>query len=117
MMRFIIVSAGIAVLFVMNIVFGSVHINLYDVVAVLSGLSDNEIISFIIIQSRFPQAVTALLAGAALSSAGLLLQTTFHNPLAGPSVLGISGGASLGVALVVLCGVTSSFGSIGASFI
>lgn len=116
-MKWILTILCIVLLFVMNIICGSVHINLSDVAAVLSGQSNDEIISFIIIQSRFPQAVTALFVGSALASAGLLLQTTFHNPLAGPSVLGISGGASLGVALVVLCGITSPFGSIGASFL
>lgn len=117
MMKWILTILCIVLLFVMNIICGSVHINLSDVAAVLSGQSNDEIISFIIIQSRFPQAVTALFVGSALASAGLLLQTTFHNPLAGPSVLGISGGASLGVALVVLCGIKSPFGSIGASFL
>ena len=58
--------------------------------------------SFIVLESRLPQAVTALLAGAALATSGLMLQTVFNNPLAGPSILGIDTGASLGVALVML---------------
>ena len=57
--------------------------------------------SFIVWESRLPQAVTALLCGRALASSGLMLQTTFNNPLADPSILGISSGASLGVALVL----------------
>ena len=56
----------------------------------------------IVLQSRFPQAVTALLAGASLAVSGLLLQTLFRNPLAGPSILGISDGANLGVAAIML---------------
>lgn len=86
----------------MNIFSGSVHIGASDVIAVLSGHDDNLIAGYIIMQHRLPQAITALFAGAAISVAGLLLQTSFHNPLAGPSVLGISGGASLGVAIVML---------------
>ena len=63
---------------------------------------DNTIWQNIILKSRFPQALTALVAGAGLSVAGLQMQTVFRNPLAGPSVLGVSSGASLGVAFVVL---------------
>lgn len=97
----------ITVLFFLNLLLGSVHIDFNNVLAVLMGDSKDQIITFIVMQSRLPQALTALLVGASLSLAGLLLQTAFHNPLAGPSVLGISGGASLGVAIVTL----------GASFI
>lgn len=92
----------ITVLFFLNLLLGSVHIDINNVLAVLLGDSKDQIITFIVIQSRLPQALTALLVGASLSLAGLLLQTAFHNPLAGPSVLGISGGASLGVAIVTL---------------
>ena len=60
--------------------------------------------SFIVWESRLPQAITALLCGMALAASGLMLQTTFNNPLADPSILGISSGASLGVALVMLAG-------------
>lgn len=68
--------------------------------------------SYIVMESRLPQAVTALLAGASLAVSGLLLQTTFHNPLAGPDVFGISSGASLAVALVMLAfGGNLSLGS------
>ena len=56
----------------------------------------------IVLQSRLPQAITALLAGASLATSGLLLQTLFRNPLAGPSILGISDGANLGVAAIML---------------
>lgn len=87
---------------VANLFFGAVHISPEEVINALTGVSQNEALSFIVLDSRLPQAVTALLGGAALAVTGLLLQTAFHNPLAGPSILGISSGASLGVALVML---------------
>jgi iron complex transport system permease protein len=68
------------------------------------GNVDNASWSFIILESRWPQTITALLCGAALAASGLMLQTSFNNPLAGPSILGIDAGASLGVALVMLAG-------------
>ncbi len=102
MKRQLILAVGIVLLFLMNIFFGSVHIDSAEVMSSLLGRNADATINFIIIDSRLPQAVTALLAGASLAVAGLLLQTAMHNPLAGPSVLGISGGASLGVALVTL---------------
>ena len=66
--------------------------------------AEKETWSFIVWESRFPQCITALLCGAALSASGLMLQTVFNNPLADSSILGISSGASLGVALVMLAG-------------
>ncbi|WP_442878962.1 iron chelate uptake ABC transporter family permease subunit [Bacteroides sp.] len=88
-----------------NLLFGSVRI---PVDAVWNILLGNEVAkaswSFIIWESRFPQSVTALLCGAALAGSGLMLQTAFNNPLADPSILGISSGSSLGVALVMLAG-------------
>lgn len=96
---------AIAVLLTLNLALGSVHIPIQDTMAILSGDSDgmvNDSWRFIILESRLPQAITALLAGLALSASGLLLQTTFRNPLAGPDVFGISSGASLAVALVML---------------
>ena len=92
-----------AVLFVTNLLFGSVDIPASDVVSILSGRGcDNDVWRLIVLEMRLPQAVTALLAGAAISVAGLVLQTLFANPLAGPEVLGINSGAGLGVALVML---------------
>lgn len=105
----------ILVLFFANIFFGSVNISARDILSALQGDTADPTIRFIVLESRFPQALTALLVGASLASAGLLLQTAFHNPLAGPSVLGISPGASLGVALVTLIGITSPLGCIGAA--
>ncbi|MCM1093391.1 MAG: iron ABC transporter permease [Bacteroides sp.] len=103
MIRFVILIVGIAVLFVLNLFIGSVSIPCADVWMVLTGNADpGSTTSFIVLGSRLPQAITALLAGAGLAVSGLMLQTAFRNPLAGPSILGITSGASLGVALVML---------------
>lgn len=91
-----------AILFLANIFFGSVHIPAVQILRVLTGDGEADIAKFIILGNRLPMAVTSLLCGAALSVTGLMLQTAFRNPLAGPSILGISSGASLGVALVML---------------
>ena len=111
----ILLAVLIALLFVLNILVGSVSIPADDVVRILLG--DNENIKpswqFIILQSRLPQALTAMLAGSALAVSGLMLQTAFRNPLAGPSVFGINSGAGLGVALVMLwLGGSFSAGSV-----
>lgn len=95
--------AGVSVLFFCNLTFGSVSIPLREVLTVLcGGEASRSSWQFIVLQLRLPQAVTALLCGASLAVSGLMLQTFFRNPLAGPSVLGISQGASLGVAIVML---------------
>lgn len=102
-MRFVILTAALAVLFIANIFMGSVRIPMEEVAAILFSDADPDgPMRFIVMESRVPQAVTAMLAGAALTVAGLLLQTAFRNPLAGPSILGITSGSSLGVALVML---------------
>lgn len=93
----------VIVLFMLNLALGSVHIPLKAIVQILSGQeSENIIWQNIITRSRLPQAIVALGAGMGLGIAGLLMQTLFRNPLAGPSVLGISSGASLGVGFVIL---------------
>ncbi|MBR0492547.1 MAG: iron ABC transporter permease [Muribaculaceae bacterium] len=85
------------------LVFGSVDIPVERIMDILTGKgSGNKAWDIIILQSRIPMIITAALAGAALSISGLLLQTTFNNPLAGPSILGVSSGAGLGVAIVIL---------------
>ena len=93
----------VVVLFIANILCGSVKIPVGDVLSILFG---NESLypswSYIIWESRFPQALTAMLTGAALSTSGLMLQTSFNNPLAGPDILGINSGAGLGAAIVLL---------------
>lgn len=97
-------------LFAGNLFYGAVFIPPRDVVEILAGSATaNPVWKVILTGSRLPQAVTAMLAGAALAVSGLMLQTLFRNPLAGPSILGISDGANLGVALVML----ASGGSIG----
>ncbi|MBO4573763.1 MAG: iron ABC transporter permease [Bacteroidales bacterium] len=90
------------ILFVLNLVVGSVMAPLDDTLKVLFKVDTNNTLNVIIFNYRLPQALTALLAGAALAVAGLLMQTLFRNPLADPSMLGISSGASLGVGLVIL---------------
>lgn len=104
--RFCIVGVALlmVVLFVANLFLGSVDIPAEAVWSVLVGGDDGvrESWRFIVMDSRLPQALTALLCGAALAVGGLMLQTVFRNPLAGPSILGIDSGASLGVALVML---------------
>lgn len=90
-------------LFLLDIALGSVHIPLGSVVEILLGNgSDSVAWEKIVTTIRLPKAATAVIAGAALSVSGLQMQTLFRNPLAGPSVLGISAGASLGVAVVML---------------
>ena len=97
------VLVSIAVFAFLNLLLGTVSIPAKDVFDILfTGNGENEVWRNIIIKSRLPQALTAIFAGAGLSVAGLLMQTVFRNPLAGPSVLGISSGASLGVACVIL---------------
>ena len=93
----------IVVLFASNLLLGSVSIPAEDVMRILLG-DTNEKASwrFIILESRLPQAITAMFCGASLAVSGLMLQTIFRNPLAGPSVFGINSGAGLGVALVML---------------
>lgn len=95
----------LVLLFAANLVYGSVVISWIEVLGALFNSDAVSVsASVIVTEYRLPQAVTALAVGMALGVAGLLLQTLFRNPLAGPSVLGISSGASLGVALVVLMG-------------
>ncbi|PWD97800.1 iron ABC transporter permease [Marinilabilia rubra] len=90
-------------LFLLNLIFGSVNIPINEVVKILLGNgSTEESWRLIVLKSRLPQTVTAILAGAGLAVGGLQMQTLFRNPLAGPSILGISSGAGLGVALVLL---------------
>ncbi len=81
---------------------GAVDIPLSDVVAALSGGETKRTWCYIVLEARLPLAMTAMTAGAALSAAGLIMQSTFRNPLAGPSIMGVSSGASLGVALLSL---------------
>lgn len=93
---------------------GSVDIDARSVWTILTGgTSGNSAWDVIVLQSRLPMIATAALAGAALSTSGLLLQTTFNNPLAGPSILGVSTGAGLGVAIVMLATGGTLGGALG----
>ena len=103
MKRILLLSLLTLLLFAANLFLGSVAIPFGEVVQILCGrVSAHPSWSYILLQSRLPQAVTALLAGASLAASGLMLQTSFRNPLAGPDILGINAGAGLGVAIVML---------------
>ncbi len=99
----LLLAAGIIVLFAMNLIVGSVRIPLADVCDILfDKFEGKESWKYIVMENRLPQALTAMLCGASLAVCGLMLQTAFRNPLAGPDVFGISSGAGLGVAIVML---------------
>lgn len=89
-------------LFLADLAWGSIHISLNEIIATFTGNGQNGINSEILLNFRLPKAITAVLAGASLSVAGLMMQTLFRNPLADPYILGISSGASLGVALITM---------------
>ena len=115
--RFILTMIALTALLVLLalacLVFGSVDIPVAKILDILTGKGGgNKAWDIIILQSRIPMIITAALAGAALSVSGLLLQTSFNNPLAGPSILGVSSGAGLGVAIVIL----ALGGSLGGVF-
>ena len=94
---------SLLILFAVSLAYGAVSIPFDQVLQILTGHEvERPAWQSIVLQSRLPQAITAVLAGAALAVSGLLLQTLFRNPLAGPSILGISDGANLGVAAVLL---------------
>lgn len=101
---FLLSAAALTLILILaNLAWGSVKIPLDAVIDICLGQEvEKESWSFIVVESRLPQALTALLAGASLAIAGLLLQTAFNNPLAGPSILGVNSGAGLGVAVVML---------------
>lgn len=93
----------ICLLFLANLMWGSVSIPAKNIFAIICGdITQKSSWTAIILESRLPQALTALFAGGALAVAGLLLQSVFNNPLAGPSILGVDAGASLGVGIVML---------------
>ena len=107
----------IVVLFILNLMMGSVSIPVEDTIRILMGEGSVKLSwQYIILESRMPQALTAILCGGALAASGLMLQTAFRNPLAGPSIFGINSGAGLGVALVMLfLGGSISAGSVSLS--
>lgn len=116
-LTFILLGVLTIILFAADMTTGATPIPLRDIIAALTGGDCPGPTARIVINIRLIKALVALLAGAALSVSGLQMQTLFRNPLAGPYVLGISSGASLGVALVVLAGVGSAFSIAGAAWL
>ena len=123
---FVILSLLLVILFVLDLLIGSVHIPLRDILGALFGGDVDASTRLIVLDIRLIKAIVAVLAGIALSVSGLQMQTLFRNPLAGPYVLGISSGASLGVAIFILgiplLGVAtnstlSSIGTAGAAWL
>ena len=103
--RFLFISLLVAVIlmFIVNISLGSVDIDLFETIQILTGgqTADNSH-QYIVLEYRLPKALTAIMVGCGLSISGLLMQTLFRNPLAGPYVLGLSSGGSLGVAILIM---------------
>ena len=123
---FVVLTTLLLVLFLLDLLVGSVHIPLKDILGVIVGADVNPATHLIVLDIRLIKAIVAVLAGVALSVSGLQMQTLFRNPLAGPYVLGISSGASLGVALFILgmplLGIASnsaisSIGTAGAAWL
>jgi iron complex transport system permease protein len=106
---FLLLILLLVLLIVLDLVLGSIRIPLRELVSTLQDPQHNDIYREILLGYRLPKTLTAVLTGAALSVAGLLMQTLFRNPLAGPDVLGVNAGASLGVALITM--FTSGFGT------
>jgi len=117
--RFILAFSGgiilLIILFLTDLVVGPTDISLQNILLVLINQENDPVLRGIIMDIRLPKALTALLAGGGLSLGGLLTQTLFKNPLAGPDVLGLSAGASLAVALIVLGGIGGSWTIAGAA--
>ncbi|QNK78727.1 iron ABC transporter permease [Winogradskyella sp. PAMC22761] len=111
--QFIILAVILLFCFVLNISLGSISIPFSEVLKSLCSSTDNDTWQVIIMEFRLPKALTAIMVGSGLGISGLLMQTMFRNPLAGPFVLGISSGASLGVAIVILG--SGIFGSLFAT--
>lgn len=99
---FILLIGLVIAAFIADLFTGNAPISLQEAWAALVGSSGDAIVDEIIRNYRFPKAITAVVAGISLSASGLLMQTLFRNPLAGPDVLGVSAGAGLGVALLTL---------------
>jgi len=99
---FVLLCILLALMFCINISLGSVHISIQETFKSLTGTASKSSWQYIITEYRVPKAITAMIAGGGLAISGLLMQTLFRNPLAGPFVLGLSSGASLGVAILIL---------------
>lgn len=121
-LAFLILVILVLVFLTVNICAGSVNIPLEDVIKILGGRETDPVFSDIVLQIRFPRALAAAILGGGLALSGYLLQTFFHNPIAGPFILGISSGAKLVVALVMVAALgravqVSSMVMIAAAFI
>ncbi len=120
-LKWILLIVSVLLAFILDIWLGSVRIPVKDVLSILvGGVSENQAWEKIILLFRLPKAATAAMAGGALAVSGLMMQSFFRNPLAGPFVLGISSGASLGVAIMVMAGFSgalliNSFGIVVAA--
>lgn len=101
---------SLGLLLVADLVFGSINIPFDEFLNILGGKHSDESYREILLNYRLPKAITAIIAGTALSVSGLLMQTLFRNPLAGPDLLGINSGAGLGVALVTMLASGSMLG-------
>jgi len=99
---FIPLLTGTILLFLVDLVWGSIHIPLSELFSIITGKNADPINTEILLNFRLPKAITAVIAGASLSVAGLLMQTLFRNPLADPYILGVSSGAGLGVAITMM---------------
>lgn len=116
--HFILLLLLIVVFFVLSLMTGAIRIPVVDVLSILFGDAEGIKPSwrYIVLESRLPQAITATLCGGSLAVSGLMLQTAFRNPLADPSIFGISSGAGLGVAMVMLLmGGSMSVGAVSVS--
>ncbi len=114
-LKFIFLFLGIILLFIIDVVFGSEIISIDEILSLFGSHNISDNARLIILDYRIPKAITAILVGTALSVSGLQMQVVFRNPLAGPYVLGISSGASLGVAIFILSSgfiVASYWGSV-----
>ena len=116
-MKFALLTVALTALTVLDVACGTVSLTIGEIWAALTGGICDESVRHIVWHIRVLKAVVALLAGMALSVSGLQMQTLFRNPLAGPYVLGISAGAGLGVALLLLTGLSSPFGIAAAAWI
>lgn len=106
----LVIAALLIILFTLSLLLGSVNLSPLEVMRALTGQEVDLLVRKIVVEVRLPRALTAALGSASLAAAGLMMQTLFRNPLAGPSVLGLSSGASLAVAVVVLGGAGQSLG-------
>ncbi|MEM0518883.1 iron ABC transporter permease [Aequorivita flava] len=112
-LQFVVLCAALIAAFLVNLSMGSVSIPMDEIISVFIGNgSSKETWRYIVLDYRLPKAITAMLAGGGLAVSGLLMQTLFRNPLAGPFVLGLSSGASLGVAILIL-GASAFGGFLG----